>query len=138
MMAVENSQNSGLFRRDEEFTQTTFALKFFPMHALSDSRRKHVLYNKFVWMTKKEIEELCNEDKNKLFYETEPSSSSDRAMWNLVWINNNMPSERAWNLVSPESRIFVELRVTRQWGRVALLSFGIASRESSVANSLVL
>lgn len=117
--------NSTLFRKpgESEFTQASFALKFFPMLGLSSALRQQVVFNRFIWISKKEIEELCNEDKNKLFYETEAHQEVERSTWNIVWMNNNMPSELDWVALPPETRLHVELRVTREWGRVAILAF---------------
>lgn len=114
-----------LFRpqNDSEYTQMTFALKFFPMLALSESRRRQVIFNRFEWMTKMQIEELCNEEKNILFFQAAPGDDEHKSRWNIVWTNNNMPSELDWIRTEPTRTIFVEFRVTRRWGRVAILSF---------------
>lgn len=118
-------QASTLFRpqADKEFTQLTFALKFFPMHALSRSRRQLVIFNRFQWMTKSQIEELCNEEKNVLIYQTSAGDDEYKSRWNIVWANNNMPSAADWKSTPESRKIFIEFRVTRQWGRVAILSF---------------
>lgn len=108
---------------NDEMNQLTFALKYFPMSALTESAKQQVIFNRYEFMTKKQVEELCNEDKNRLFFSTEHHQDPERATWKIVWTNNNMPTELAWIMVSPERRLKVELRVTRQWGRVAILSF---------------
>lgn len=125
---------STLFRSqsDSQFTQASFALKFFPMLGLSSGLRQQVIFNRFIWISKKEIEELCNEDKNKLFYATEAHQDVERSTWDIVWMNNNMPSELDWMILPPETRLHVELRITRDWGRVAILAF---AREKSKTDS---
>lgn len=107
----------------EGFTQLTFALKYFPMSALSPVAKSKVIFNRYEFMTKKQVEELCNEDKNRLLFSTEPHQDPERSTWKIVWANNNMPTQLDWAVVDPERRIKVELRVTSQWGRVAILSF---------------
>ena len=85
-----------LYITDEEnqqMNQTTFALKYFPMSGLSKSVRDFVIFNRYEFLTKKEIEELCNEEKNRVFYSTEPHQDSARATWKIVWANNNMPRQ---------------------------------------------
>lgn len=108
---------------DKQMNQHTFALKYFPMSALSVSQQDDVIFNRYVFLKKLEVEELCNEDKNRLFYATEAHQDSARATWKIVWANNNMPTLAAWKATSPSRTLKVELRVTRAWGRVAILSF---------------
>lgn len=112
-----------LYREGSEFSQLTFAVKFFPMSALTTEQRKDVLFNRYEFLTKMQVEELCNEYKNKLYFSTEPHQDACRATWEIVWANNNMPTELAWKAVAPERKLKVELRVSRTWGRVAILSF---------------
>ena len=108
---------------DAQMNQRTFALKYFPMAALSESQKQDVIFNRYVFLKKLEVEELCNEDKNRLFYATEAHQDSARATWKIVWVNNNMPTLAAWKATPPNRTLKVELRVTRAWGRVAILSF---------------
>ena len=115
-----------LYITDEEnqqMNQTTFALKYFPMSALSESQQRNVIFNRYAFLQKMQIEELCNEDKNRLFYSTEPHQDSARSTWKIVWANNNMPTLAAWKATPQNRTLKVELRVTRAWGRVAILSF---------------
>lgn len=115
-----------LYITDEEnqqMNQTTFALKYFPMSGLSKSVRDFVIFNRYEFLTKKEIEELCNEEKNRVFYSTEPHQDSARATWKIVWANNNMPTLSAWKETPCDRVLKVEFRVTRAWGRVAILAF---------------
>ena len=108
---------------EQQMNQHTFALKYFPMSALSESQKRDVIFNRYVFLKKLEVEELCNEDKNRLFYATEAHQDSARATWKIVWANNNMPTLAAWKTTPPSRTLKVELRVTRAWGRVAVLSF---------------
>lgn len=115
--------NATLYRNDSEYTQETFAAKYFPMSALTNAVRKDVLFNRYEFLTKKQLEELCNEDKNKLYFSTEAHEDPVRATWAIVWANNNMPSELAWSCTDSDKKLKVELRVSRTWGRIAILSF---------------
>lgn len=108
---------------DKQMNQRTFALKYFPMSALSVSQQDDVIFNRYVFLKKLEVEELCNEDKNRLFYTTEAHQDSARATWKIVWANNNMPTLAAWKATPPSRTLKIELRVTRAWGRVAIFSF---------------
>lgn len=112
--------------RDVTQTQLAYRVKYWPHNKMSPAAKELVRYNKFIYLKKEQIEQLCNTDKNQLYY--------NGTWWSIVWVYNNMPTQKEWDSRSPSNLIRVELRKSPAIveHHIAVLSFELPSEARHV------
>lgn len=106
---------------DATQTQLAYRAKYWPHNKMSPATKDLIRYNKFIYLKRSQIEALCNEDMNQLYYNGQ--------WWHICWAYNNMPTEKEWNSRTDASLIRIELRKSPAIPEraVALLSFELPS-----------
>lgn len=112
--AVNYAVNA-LFKQvvDVKETQYAYALKYFPYSALSGNVRKAIVSTSLVELSKEEFLERMDSQLQKIY-------------WNgiehqVVWMNNNIPTETEWNKIGMQNIIEVEFRITHMYGPLAII-----------------
>lgn len=112
--AIRSTANA-LFKQvvDVKETQYAYALKYFPYSALSGNVRKAIVSTSLVELSKEEFLERMDSQLQKIY-------------WNgiehqVVWMNNNIPTETEWNKIGMQNIIEVEFRITHMYGPLAII-----------------
>lgn len=106
---------NNLYKRvyDPRQTQLAFALKYFPYASLRSGVRAHIRKSSMVTLTKDQL--LSSMD------ETLTNLQLGGNTFQVVWMNNNIPTETEWNSIKSDGQIEVELRETNLHGNLAIL-----------------
>lgn len=108
-----------LIKPDRTKTQTAYAAQYMPFKDLSREAEELIVWRKFTYLYKGQIEAAVNEEKTILT----TFHKGVRKEFNIVWVYNAIPTELEWDKKSSSFIISVDFRVVKGIGQLAQLSF---------------
>jgi len=105
---------------DRTKTQLSYAAQFL-LHDLPEAARQLIVWRRKIMLRKGQLTQLLTEGKESLRYQLKPGTMPN--IYKINWEYNAIPTEQEWERKSNGYIITVDLRIVKDVGPVAVLSF---------------
>jgi len=105
---------------DRTKTQLSYAAQFL-IHGLPEAARQLIVWRRKIMLRKGQLMQLLTEGKESLRYQLKPNVMPN--VYKINWEYNAIPTEQEWERKSNGYIITVDLRVVKDVGPIAVLSF---------------
>ncbi len=105
---------------DRTQTQLAYAAKYSPRSEVPEEAEQLIVWSRRIMLYKHQVEQYLTEDMDFLQYGVKVSKPS---LWRIHWKHNSIPTQIEWERKSRGYILEIELRVVKDVGQIALLSF---------------
>ena len=105
---------------DRTKTQAAYAARYSPRADLTVESESLIVWSRRIMLYKHQVEQYLTEDMDFLRYGVKVGKPS---LWRIHWKHNSIPTQIEWERKSRDYILEIELRVVKEAGQIALLSF---------------